>query len=407
MKNLLLSLPLFASASAIAAPGDFDTSFNGQGYTVLAAPAVSANAICIDSSQRIVVGAGSQVATNLYRGALLRYLSNGAWDTAFGWREIGVIDESPQIPSLLCGSDYVATTIERIYVSTGAYSQRIRLDVVPQSGAISPSYLLGDNTVYAGSQRVALASPYPNRWIVGATIAMPGAANAALIRVDGPSPQWTGSTLGPSGNGEYTDAFIDGSGNLFAVGRYSNTTPATQGVDAFVTSLDSAGLPRAAFGANGTSVFATPADDYGQRIAPGGGGKLYLGMTAITADRPSIRILRLSANGSVDSSFAGPGGLVIDDAHLGDIVEDSVGRLIVAGSRDGKAMIRRVSAQGAPDATFGVNGERVFGFGSTGARFGALAIDAQGRIVVAGRRDDSQRGGTVVPAAVVVARFLP
>jgi hypothetical protein len=309
------------------------------------------------------------------------------------------------MPSILCAGDrYAAATLQ----STGTNTYGVRLDLVPQTGTGATSMLLNQGLTTI-NPRVALTSPISNRWLVG-----PGnGANAILQRWDGASAplSFQGNWVGPAGGTvRYTEAYTDASGNVFAIGRGINAS-----VFAFISSFNSAGQLRASFGTGGTRIWDTAADDYGQRITPSNfGGKLYIGMTEFSLDpitqltTPSIRIVRLNSDGSTDLGFGtGGNGLLIAAAELGDIVEDATGRLIIVGKANGVAFVRRVQAQGVADLSFGPGGERVYGFGSLGARFTGVSLDVLGKIVIVGQRDAAVRNGVNLAEAAIVARLLP
>ena len=122
---------------------------------------------------------------------------------------------------------------------------------------------------------------------------------------------------------------------------------------------------------------------------------------------PLLLVLRITSAGSVDTNFNG-NGVYTADAELGDIIEDNQGRLLVVGNKTGgAAFVRRLLSNGNLDTTFGIGGERVYGFGSISARFGGVTLDAMGRIVLVGHRNSAVRGGVTVAEALIVARLVP
>lgn len=400
----------FASAAA-AAPGDLDASFNGTGFVADTSHVEPrADGVCLDSAGRIVVAGNRRLGSNSQWQAVLgRFGSTGALDAAFGWRQAGVAAPMPQIPSLLCaGSSYALTSLE--FISTANYG--VRLDVFPASGASGVSHWLGGQGLISSNPRVALTAPIANRFLVGPTTSgTPGVRTATLQRWDGdglPALSYQGNWTGPSGGlSQYTDAYTDANGNVFVVGR--RVDAATQGVDAMVSSFNASGVLRGSFGSGGTVTLATAADDFGQRIARSAfNGWTYIGITELSAtSNPRVRVLRITSAGSVDTNFNG-NGVYTADAELGDIIEDNQGRLLVVGNKTGgAAFVRRLLSNGNLDTTFGIGGERVYGFGSISARFGGVTLDAMGRIVLVGHRNSAVRGGVTVAEALIVARLVP
>ncbi|MFO1494747.1 MAG: hypothetical protein U1F26_08815 [Lysobacterales bacterium] len=412
MKTSLLTttLALMLTQAASAAPGDLDTSFNALGYAVDTSHVQPrADGVCIDAAGRIAVAGSRQAGSSAgqWQTLLGRYSSTGALDLGFGWKTLGFPAPINQIPSMLCtGNSYAVTSLDQISGS----NYGVRLDIVPINPGSWSSFWLGGQGLVNSNPRVALAAPIANRFLVGPSTGAPGSRTATLQRWDGdgfPSLSFQASWTGPTGSvSQYTEAYTDANGNTFVVGRRAGS--GTQGMDAMVSSFNSSGVLRSSFGTGGTLSIATAADDYGQRItASAFNGWSYVGITEIpSSGNPRVRVLRILSNGTVDTGYNGNGVLTLD-AELGDIIEDGQGRLLVVGNKvGGAAFIRRLLSNGNLDTTFG-GGERVYAFGSLTARFGGVALDGQGRIVLVGHRDSAQRGGNTVPEALIVARLLP
>lgn len=406
---VLLAIAL--GTQAVAAPGDLDLSFNGTGYlaeTSMIEPHVGA--LCIDASHRIVVAGSKRVspATTSWQVVVGRVSASGSLDTGFGWRAVGTGWPSPQTPSLLCLSPSYAVTSVQV---KNASDEDVRLDLLPQNGAAGTSQLLAAQGLNSDNGRIALVSPIAGRFLIGPRTGDNPTRTATLQRWDGSANplSFQGNWFGPTGfRSEYTDAFVDANGNVFAVGRID--TANTEGRDAMVSSFNSAGILRSSFGSAGTWYFGTAGEDYAQRIAPSASaGKLYVGITEVlTTYNSNVRVLRLNSNGSIDASFGGTTGVLLAGADLGDVIEDAQGRVLIVGdNRDGAAFVRRLLPNGAPDTSFGPGGERSFAFGGLTASFDGVVIDASGRIVLAGGRDSATRGGAAIPAALIVARLLP
>jgi uncharacterized delta-60 repeat protein len=116
-------------------------------------------------------------------------------------------------------------------------------------------------------------------------------------------------------------------------------------------------------------------------------------------------LARYNPNGSIDRSF-GPGGDVgldlegYDDSTFASVAIDPQGRIVVAGTASrgtprhpGDFLLARYTSDGRPDPSFGGDGTITTDFdgGSDGA--GAVAIDPQGRIVAAGGASSVHTGG--------------
>jgi uncharacterized delta-60 repeat protein len=104
-----------------------------------------------------------------------------------------------------------------------------------------------------------------------------------------------------------------------------------------------------------------------------------------------MTITRLMPTGSPDPAFGGGGTATVDFGPLADVANAAVlqpdGKIVVAGDTqaDEDVAVARLNPDGSPDATFGADGKATVDFGF--ATFGyAVALQANGRIVVAGHR---------------------
>jgi uncharacterized delta-60 repeat protein len=96
-------------------------------------------------------------------------------------------------------------------------------------------------------------------------------------------------------------------------------------------------------------------------------------------------LLRYTRNGVLDTSF-GVGGIV-DYAIPGnafgiDVLPDD--RLIVTGADIGNAFVMRLTADGARDGTFAGGGYQTYDFGFTNERFQAATPDGAGGLIAVG-----------------------
>ena len=109
-------------------------------------------------------------------------------------------------------------------------------------------------------------------------------------------------------------------------------------------------------------------------------------------------VVRLKANGALDTTFDGDGKKLFSWGAIGRVTAVVVapnGKILLggfSGPEGGNIQVARMKANGALDTTFGTGGIATVDFGGT--EFGeAMARQADGRILVAGR---SSAGGAVV-----------
>ena len=149
------------------------------------------------------------------------------------------------------------------------------------------------------------------------------------------------------------------------------------------------------FGSGGKRVIDFGTDDesvYGAALQPD--GKLVLAGDS----RLQPAVVRLKANGTLDTSFDGDGRKLFSWGAIGRVTAVVVapnGKILLggfSGPEGGNIQVARLNANGAFDTTFGTAGIAAVDFGGT--EFGeAIARQADGRILVVGR---SSTAGPVV-----------
>lgn len=128
-------------------------------------------------------------------------------------------------------------------------------------------------------------------------------------------------------------------------------------------------------------------------VAVDGEGRIVAGGRVATAGGDHFALVRLLDNGTLDAAFGGDG---IVDANIGTLSEqiealaiDAVGRIVAAGRGSlfgaERFVVARYNGDGGLDATFGIGGATLTTFsGASTARAFALVITPSGRLVVAG-----------------------
>jgi len=141
----------------------------------------------------------------------------------------------------------------------------------------------------------------------------------------------------------------------------------------------------------------------------GGGGKVTLpgggsaNAVLVAPDRKIVvagnaagsqmmSVTRLNPNGSLDATFDADGTATIDVGSMADLANDAVlqpdGRIVVAGYSQGDedVAVARLNTDGSLDATFSTDGKATVDFGGIATFGNAVALQPNGRIVVAGQR---------------------
>ena len=151
------------------------------------------------------------------------------------------------------------------------------------------------------------------------------------------------------------------------------------------------------FSANGIAFLRARSHVFGQAAALDSKGRSVVGGGS---DHRAM-LARLLPNGDLDPSFGGdgkvwlPGGFIADTAFMPD------GRIVGVGfDRSGDRYgwyVVMVTADGEPDATFGTGGVAEVAYAGGQAHAFGVAVDARGRVVAVGARDED----------AVLARYLP
>ncbi|MHC4489187.1 MAG: hypothetical protein ACYSW7_08445 [Planctomycetota bacterium] len=190
------------------------------------------------------------------------------------------------------------------------------------------------------------------------------------------------------------DMAIQPDGKIVVAGR-SHTRPRPW--DVLVLRYNADGSPDESFGTNGVVTYDGGSIDWGWGMALQSDGKIVVtGFTHIVGsgrrDR-DLLLLRYNADGSPDSSF-GTNGVVTYDGGSGDehgrvVAIQSDGKIVVAGVNGthwyGDVLVFRFNADGSLDKSFGTNGVVTYGDGRKDHAW-AVAIQSDGKIVVAGSR---------------------
>ncbi len=149
------------------------------------------------------------------------------------------------------------------------------------------------------------------------------------------------------------------------------------------------GLPDSSFGNKGVAV--VPGTGYGQAVAVQRDNKIIIAGYDFDLFGPHyITIARLNANGSIDSSFDTNGTiktLAGENSHAIAIQPDD--KILIEGYNKGNVLTLRYLSDGTPDASFGNHGVVETSFGSGVSSGNAIAVQPDGKIVVAGRTDEA------------------
>ncbi len=168
----------------------------------------------------------------------------------------------------------------------------------------------------------------------------------------------------------------NGTNTYFALARYN----ANGTLD---TSFDSDGKLTTTFGAS---------DDYGYSVALQSDDKIVVVGDSVNGTGYDFAVARYNANGTLDTSFDGDGKLTTDFGGSYDygrsVAVQSDGKIVVAGdSTNGTGYdfaVARYNANGTLDTSFDGDGKLTTAFGASDYRGLSVAVQSNGKIVVAG-----------------------
>jgi uncharacterized delta-60 repeat protein len=330
----LLALP----ASAGAAPGDLDPTFGGDGLVTTDFGGTDpARAVAVQSDGKIVVVGGSGDF------ALARYNQDGSLDTGFGGDGTVTTDFG--------GNDSANAVVVQPngkIVAAGTSSSSFALARYNQDGSLDTGFGGGDGLV---------------------TTAFPGSegdeGNELLLQPNGKLIVVGTTHIPPHGRGS------------FALARYNaDGTPDTGfgGGDGLATGIDNYEATSAGLAPNGQIVAA-------------GGWESFL-------------VARFDSDGGVDTGFGGTGALFPGyngTARLAYAVQaQKDGRVVAAGyvnddvASETDFAVARFDTDGSLDASFGADGMVTTDFGGGADYARAIALQPDGKVVVAGKTESSE-----------------
>ena len=191
-----------------------------------------------------------------------------------------------------------------------------------------------------------------------------------------------------------------------------NTTPKLLALAlfAFTPALAAPGDLDPTFGGTGrvTTAFPTDDDDIGRCVAIQSDGKIVVAGSSFTGSDYDFALARYHADGTLDTTFGGTGLVTtgIGGSHdfANAIAIQTDGRIVAVGQTldgsDYDFAAVRYNTDGTLDTTFGGTGKVTTDFGTTQDIAAGVAIQGDGRIVLAGNAH------TAVAGDVALVRYL-
>lgn len=339
---LVLALP----GTALAAPGDLDPGFGPDGRVTTAFPgSAEGHDIARQADGKLIVAGGSTDVGF----ALARYNTNGSPDTTFGGD--GTVTDD------FGGGSHIANAVA-VQPSDGKIVVAGTTEVIAEEG--------GGCCFFSVARYNTDGSPDTDF------------GNGGVVRVEEFGGSADGADVAVQPDGRIIAAGKGGGGGFALVRLNSNgTLDPSLGGDGAVVAGFTPGSPQDAGGI--ARAMALQPD--GKILAVG-----YVGNTAF-----DIGVARYLPNGSLDTTFSGDGMVTADfgGTEFGNAVAvQPDGKILAAGSGGAGFALLRYNANGSPDTGFGTGGRTSVNFPGDGGTASAMALQQNGKIVLAGRADD-------------------
>ena len=336
---------------ALAAPGDLDTTFDGDGrvtsFVVPSNPGRSdqIEGVAIRTDGKIIVAGNSFVSSPSNSDfALIRYNSNGSLDTTFSG--------DGRLITNFGGLDYV-------------------FDVALQSNG---KIVAAGQKCVSGLCDVALAR-YNSNGTLDVTFSGDGKQT---------------SDFGSRNNGSFGGLAIQSNGKIVVAGYLNKVT----GSDFAVYRYLSNGTLDTTFSGDGMAniAFGSGRQDVAQDLVIQSDGKILVaGFSGdASSSNNNFAIARLNANGSLDTTFSGDGKNMTnfggEDLGRGIALQPN-GKILVAGEQStaGLFALARYNANGNLDTTFNGTGRKTFALIAGKTSSGRdVVVQSDGKIVAIG-----------------------
>jgi uncharacterized delta-60 repeat protein len=373
--------------------GSFDTSFDGDGKVRLAISAAEdlIERIALQADGKIVVAGYTENGAT--RDILLARLSvNGSLDTSFdgdGIVTTAIGSSSEEAYDLAIQSDgklVVAgrtVTGSRSDIALVRYNSDGSLDATFSGDGIQTTAIDG----HIGARAVALQAD--GKIVVAGNANVSGQTDFALVRynIDGsldPLKDGLGVVTGvqagyASSMALQTDGKIVVAGSSLAVSDDDFTVARFTADGSLDTSFDGDGIARTDFGNTDSAAAVAIQSD----------GKIVLVGQTFSSDGTAYNfaVARFNTDGSLDTSF-GVGGRVITDFnsesnYAYSVAIDGNGKIVVAGGTFSGVALARYNNDGSLDSSFDNDGQLITPIGGS-AKASSLVIDGNGKLVVGG-----------------------
>ena len=411
-------LTLVSSAKAQCQPGVLDNSFNSTGkvITPIGSNYDEAYSVAIQSDGKIVVGGLAVVGSTDF--AVVRYTSTGSLDTSFN--DTGIVT-TPVGSSVDQGYSVAIQSDGKIVIAGFSLASGSGSDFAVvrynSDGSLDSSFNgTGKVTTPIGSgdelgRAVAIQSD--GKIVVAGQSDNGSDLDFAVVRYnsDGSldtSFNGSGKVTTPISSGRDTgsEVAIQSDGKIVVAGTSASGTT----FDIAVVRYNSDGSLDTSFNSTGkvTTGFGGNSFDVGNAVKIQSDGKIVVAGQSNFNGNFDVAVVRYNADGTLDTSFNGTGKALTsvgDSSDFGEsVVIQSDGKIVVGGAAvvngNGDFAVVRYNSDGSLDTSFNGTGKVTADVGSGPDDAHAMAIQSDGKIVLAGLT------GSFPSIDFAVARFV-
>ncbi|HOY31521.1 MAG TPA: YCF48-related protein [Bacteroidales bacterium] len=371
-------------------PGSLDLSFNGTGIVTTPIGDYDwGRAVAVQEDGKIVVAGNSSFG----KFTLVRYNTDGVLDNTFSTdgivtTDFGNYDEGKSIALQSDGKIILAG-----YYNNGTNEDfvviRYNTDGTPDSTfsddgiattAIGSDADLGMSVVMQTDGKIVVAGYYYNFSYDFAVVRYN--ANGTLDNT------FSGDGKVTTSIGSYDYAYsaaLQADGKIIVAGISDNGS----NYDFAVVRYNANGTLDNTFSGDGkvtTSIGSS--DDFGYSVVVQADGKIIVAGSSNNGSNNDFALVRYNTNGTLDNTFSNDGKVTTDIGSTYDwgysVAMQADGKIIVAGSSYGGFALVRYSTNGALDSTFSDDGILTTAIGSHIDDAKAVSVQNDGKIVVAG-----------------------
>lgn len=400
--------------------GALDTTFDNDGLIKIPLGAGDrAYKALVQPDGKVVVAGVARMPTNNEEFAVMRFNSDGSFDNSFSTDGkvtvgVGTIEDA--------GQDAYLQPDGKLIVSGYTSGKRFCLVRFLPDGSLDPTFGISGFAV-AGIDFFVTASSHAMGILPSGKFVLGGEASSGVAGIDfalasfdqngnldqafGPLGRVTSNVLNQLDSAKSVTVRPDG--KIVTVG--SSLNPNTGFKDFSLTRHLPDGGRDTTLGTSGTRSFSINAqNDEANNAVVQPDGKIVLVGYAGTLPQSDLAVMRITVNGALDSSFGTSGKVVLPIGFSTDIGYDIAiqpdGKLVMAGSAiiDGSAdfVVVRLNTNGTLDNTFDADGVAITSVSAGDDRPGAVAIQSDGKILVVG---DCLPSG--VAKDIALARYNP